>query len=441
MGGRLDRLTPWQEAQLAPVRDEWRDLGLATGPADRLRAERGMRAAYVAAGLPAPALFLWVRSPLEGVLGTMHLAVTTTRAEPSASRRWLSAALRAAYLDLVGRPGEEPWGRAWARLTPVPGDSLTTYLAGTMLDSRAVRDHVARRLPARIGRIVQGAIGHRVADQVRREVQGDVRWHVLRHVWMPIVGEIQSRAWDRLRAHVEDRYARRWPWVRAWSVVRDLYRLVAIQDALHAPAGDRATPDWLAAYDFFGRACGVEAVERLDGLMELTRSAGWWWWPARGAVVLSERPQEIHLDEQGRLHAARGPALTYPDGWALWAWHGIRVPRAVIENPETVPAHDVLAEPDVEVRRIMIERIGPERLVRDGGARRVTEDETGTLWRLDLDEDEPLVCVEVSDATRGPDAAFRRYLLRVPPDVRSAREAVAWTFGVDTGEYRPAIET
>jgi hypothetical protein len=229
--------------------------------------------------------------------------------------------------------------------------------------------------------------------------------------------------------------------VRAWSVVRDLYRLVAIQEALHAPAGDRATPDWLAAYDFFGRACGIEAVDRLHGLMELTRSAGWWWWPARGAVVLSERPQEIHLDEQGRLHAGRGPALAYPDGWALWAWHGIRVPRAVIENPDSVPARDVLAEPDVEVRRIMIERVGMERLVRDGGARRVAEDETGILWRLDLAEDEPLVCVEVTDATHGPGDAFRRYVLRVPPDVRSPREAVAWTFGVDTGEYRPAIET
>jgi hypothetical protein len=106
-----------------------------------------------------------------------------------------------------------------------------------------------------------------------------------------------------------------------------------------------------------------------------------------------------------------------------------------------VPARDVLAEPDVEVRRIMIDRVGPERLVRDGGARRVAEDETGILWRLDLAEDEPLVCVEVTDASAGPGNAFRRYVLRVPPDVRTAREAVAWTFGVDTGEYRPAIET
>lgn len=434
MPRRLDRLTAEQEAELAAVRDEWRAIGQATGPADRLRAERGMRDAYLAAGLPPPALFLWVRSPLEGVLGTMHLTIA------GAGRERLAATVRAAYLDLVGRPGEEPWGRVWAPLRQ-RGDPLTVFLARAMLDSASVRHRVARRVPGQVGRAARAAIGPRVAQQVHRELQDDVRWHALRRVWAPIVGDIQTRAWQRLRAHVEEHHAGRWPWARAWSVVRDLYRLVAIQDALHAPGGDRATPDWLAAYDFLGRVCGVAEVERLRGLMELSRSAGWWWWPQRGAVVLSERPDRLQLDDQGRLHCGHGPALGYPDGWELWAWHGVRVPRRVVENPESLAAREVLAEPDVEVRRVMIERIGHERLIRDGCARRVSEDELGILWRLDLPDDEPLVCVEVTDASPGPGAVYRRYLLRVPPDVRSAREAVAWTFGVDAGEYRPAIET
>jgi hypothetical protein len=440
VGGRLDRLAPAQEARLAEMREEWRAVGLATGPADRLRAERAMRVAYLAAGLPPPALFIWVRSPLEGVLGSMHLAMSGTGRGAAPGRDRLRASLRAAYLDLVDHPGGEPWGRAWA--PPVPSDDpLTTFLARTMMDTANVRHRVARRLPGQVGRAVRAAVGPRVGHQVHRELQGDVRWHVLRRLWAPVVAEIQTRAWQRLKAHVEEHHAGRWPWARAWAVVRDLYRLVPLQDALHAPAGDRATPDWLAAYDFFGRVCGIQAVERLRGLMELCRAAGWWWWPVRGAVLLSERPERLLLDDQGRLHGTRGPALGYPDGWSLWAWHGVRVPRQVIENPESLTARDVLAEPDVEVRRVMIERVGHERLIRDGGARRVAEDETGILWRLDLAEDEPLVCVEVTDATSGPNAAFRRYVLRVPPDVRSPREAVAWTFGIDSNDYRPLRET
>jgi hypothetical protein len=441
MSGRLDRLTPEHEAWLASLREEWRSIGLATGPADRLRAERGMRSAYLAAGLPPPALFLWVRSPLEGVLGTMHLAVSGMRPNPSPARQRLAGAVRAAYLDLVGRPGGEPWGRAWAQVAPLEADPLNDFLWRAMVDTRTVREHVARRLPGQVGRAVRSAVDPSIADRVRRELQGDVRWHVIRRVWAPVAADIQARAWMELKAHVEAHYARQWPWIRAWSVVRDLYRLVPVQDALHAPAADRATPDWLAAYDFFGRACGLEVVERLGGLMDVARSAGWWWWPQRSAVLLSERPDRLELDEQGRLHGAQGPAVAFPDGWAVWAWHGVRVPRRVIENPESVPVREVLAEPDVEVRRVMIDRVGHERLLRDGGARQVSADEMGILWRLDLADDEPLVCVEVTDATAGPDAAFRRYVLRVPPDVRTAREGIAWTFGVDSGDYRPLIET
>ena len=53
----------------------------------------------------------------------------------------------------------------------------------------------------------------------------------------------------------------------------------------------------------------------------------------------------------------------------------------------------------------------------------------GTLWRKDLAGDEPLVMVEVVNATPVPDGSAKRYLLPVPPTIGSAREAVAWSFG------------
>jgi hypothetical protein len=40
-----------------------------------------------------------------------------------------------------------------------------------------------------------------------------------------------------------------------------------------------------------------------------------------------------------------------------------------------------------------------------------------------------------------PDGTFKVYTLRVPPTVRTAREAVAWTFNLPTEQYRPRIET
>jgi hypothetical protein len=55
--------------------------------------------------------------------------------------------------------------------------------------------------------------------------------------------------------------------------------------------------------------------------------------------------------------------------------------------------------------------------------------------------DEPIVMIEVVNRTRDPDGGFKRYWLRVPPTVQTAREAVAWTFNMPAEQYAPEIET
>jgi hypothetical protein len=47
----------------------------------------------------------------------------------------------------------------------------------------------------------------------------------------------------------------------------------------------------------------------------------------------------------------------------------------------------------------------------------------------------------VINSTPEPDGRFKRYWLRVPPDTKTAHEAVAWTFGVPAKDYSPTVET
>jgi hypothetical protein len=54
---------------------------------------------------------------------------------------------------------------------------------------------------------------------------------------------------------------------------------------------------------------------------------------------------------------------------------------------------------------------------------------------------ELLALVHVTNATLEPDGTRKGYVLPVPPTVRTAREAVAWTFGMTAKTYRPAQET
>lgn len=212
---------------------------------------------------------------------------------------------------------------------------------------------------------------------------------------------------------------------------------------------------WGGAFtSFFREICHLELNGDLwdRGMAyEATMQSACWWWPHRRFVMVSERPLVIHREladptlprgwGSHRLHCADGPAIVWPDGWGVWAFHGVRVPQQVIERPESLDPQAILAEPNAEVRRVMIERYGYDRLLRTTKAHRVNEDDCGILWRIDLADDEPLVAVEVLNSTPEPDGSIRQYVLRVPPDTKTARAAVAWTFGMRPTEYAPKVQT
>ena len=77
----------------------------------------------------------------------------------------------------------------------------------------------------------------------------------------------------------------------------------------------------------------------------------------------------------------------------------------------------------------------------DAGAKVVASDRYGKLLRQELDGDEPIVMVQVVNSTPEPDGHFKDYFIRVPPEIQTAHEAVAWSFGKTTKEYAPLIET
>lgn len=189
---------------------------------------------------------------------------------------------------------------------------------------------------------------------------------------------------------------------------------------------------WLAAFD--GRG------DRLAGLAEVARTAGWWW-PYERAVVISERPEALHRDEAGRLDHGEGPALAYRDGFALYAWRGMPVPAAFLAELASLTPQRIREEENAELRRVMLEYYGYDRYLTESGAEPVHRDETGILWRIALEGDEDVVMVEVVNSTPEPDGTHRTYWLRVPPGTRTAKDGVAWTFGLDGAAYAPVRQT
>ncbi|WP_245717534.1 DUF6745 domain-containing protein [Nocardia jejuensis] len=190
---------------------------------------------------------------------------------------------------------------------------------------------------------------------------------------------------------------------------------------------------WLCAFD-------TSPGRPLDAIAAVAREAGWWW-PYENVAVISERPLELHRDEAGRLDRADGPALAYSDGFALHAWRGMPVAGEFLTGLAALTPERIRDEENAELRRVMLEYYGYDRYLEESRARPVHRDETGVLWRIALDGDEDVVMVEVVNSTPEPDGSSNIYWLRVPPSTRTAREGVAWTFGLSAEAYDPIRQT
>ena len=225
---------------------------------------------------------------------------------------------------------------------------------------------------------------------------------------------VRARVWDSVRASV-------WASVRC-SVWGSCY-------------GQHDAP-WLGFYEYFRDVVGLTAeTEPLAGLIEQAKHAGWFI-PHKDICWVAERHNILRRDGQGRLHCDDSPALAYPDGWAIYVIHGVRVPAVVVEAPSSMTVEQINKEPNVEVRRVMIERFGQERYLMESRAKLIHTDEWGKLYRTELSDDEPLVMVKVVNATAEVDGGYKDYFIRVPPSCKTAHEAVAWTFDETPETYR-----
>lgn len=233
----------------------------------------------------------------------------------------------------------------------------------------------------------------------------------------------------------------------------DPQRMRRAVQAMQPGQWDAETPVLAATKEVFGgflwrHKQGRAERERAIALhLELAKSAGQWW-ALDDLAIVTERPLVIRRDDRGRPHSASGPAIAWADGVEFYAWHGVITEKRVIMQPESVTVAEIDATPNVETRRVLVERFGEERLIREGGARLIAEDAMGRLWRRELasdrwgqGRDEPIVMVEVVNSTPEPDGTRKTYFLRVPPAMTSARQAVAWTFGLGSVEYRPSVQT
>src|SRR5262245_20058015 len=144
-----------------------------------------------------------------------------------------------------------------------------------------------------------------------------------------------------------------------------------------------------------------------------------------------------------RLHRTDGPVLAWPQT-RVYGWKGVLLPSEAIVEPATITPDAIRAVTDERLQHALIDiyahNHGHRRCMQDLGGIVMHEDHTGRLWWVNASRPLPpqpgdLKLVEVMNGTAEPDGSRKTYWLNVPPEMQTARQAVAWTYGMTPTEY------
>ncbi|MBD2486850.1 hypothetical protein H6G77_04645 [Aulosira sp. FACHB-615] len=149
--------------------------------------------------------------------------------------------------------------------------------------------------------------------------------------------------------------------------------------------------------------------------------------------LVCERPCKVSFDQENILHAEGEAAVQFSDGYNIYAYHGVRLPEKYGElSPTQWSAKWLLEEKNAELRRVLIQGIGYSRIIEELQAVELDIWEEYTLFKINSDIDvEPIYLLKMTCPS-----TQRINVLRVPPDIQSAKDAICWVnWGIAPEEF------
>jgi hypothetical protein len=440
---KIKFLTPAQQARFGEWAKTWIGIGLSTEPADFDAATAAALRGYELANLKRPMVVLRVSSPYAATVGgAMAWLYLKAIKDKLPAQVWdqVGAQVRDQVWDQVGaqvgaQVRAQVWDQVGAQVRDQVGAQVRAQVGAQVWDQ--VVAQVRAQVWDQVGAQVRAQVGAQVLDQVGAQVGAQVWDQVGAQVWDQVGAQVRAQVWDQVVAQVGAQVR-----AQVWDQVGAQVGGVAKDGLNNDFGGSLWNAGFCAWISFFRDVCclKLKVLKNFKVNETLAKSCGWVWWH-QNVLAISDRAEIINRDEQNRLHCTNGPSVKYRDGWAMYHIHGVRVPAKVVMAPATLTVKEIETEKNAEIRRVMIERYGQDKFLVDSVAKQIHSDDFGTLFRKDIPGDEPLVMVKVVNSTPEPDGSFKDYFLRVPPTMERARQAVAWTFGLEESAYEPAMQT
>ncbi|WP_333024765.1 MULTISPECIES: DUF6745 domain-containing protein [unclassified Microcoleus] len=370
---KVKKLTPEQAALIPVYRDKWRAIAFSTGPIDRSKAAETIKAAYAVIGKKAPEVVFCAR-PYQAA----DIIVSQIDNPRSLLRSQLESKLR----------GELE-------------KQLRTYLRSEL------ESQLQRQLPSQL------------ENQLYNALQ--------RQLWTSLCDELGKEIYRRFSQHLSGTRSKEIYWQTLGKQLNN-----CIQPELWAGCGSLL--DYCISVLNLPHSCGRNWLV----FQSIVRDCGWIY-PYDKVCVACEKPIALCVDSNYRLHAQGKPAVQFADGFSIYAYHGVILPEDYGNlHPHQWQSQWVLKEHNAEVRRALIQGISYDRICQELEVTELDYWEEYTLLSIDFTDDfddegnaKPVYLLKMTC----PSTGFI-HALRVPPEVRSAKEAIRWVnWDIDPEEF------
>ncbi|BAY07598.1 DUF6745 domain-containing protein [Calothrix sp. NIES-2098] len=254
-------------------------------------------------------------------------------------------------------------------------------------------------------------------------------WEVLREdLWRSLsrsIGTLQTELTQRIKNPLSEL------WERSFQRIM----LNGLTEVLGDFLADCLLPEWgisWAAVFAAAHRLGVPLEQDKYNLFCNYMQQVGWMFPYEGVAIAILRPQ-ICWNSAGEIHGEGIPAIEFPDGFGVYAYRGINLPEKYGKlHPTNWRAEWLLEQRNAELRRVLIQGIGYERICQELQAKECDRWQEYTLLQIESEVDvEPIHLLKMTC----PSTGFI-HVLRVPPDISSAREAIRWVnWGIDPADF------
>ena len=429
----IETLTPEQEALIPVYREKWGKIELSTKPIDRQQAEIAVKNFYGAIG----------------------------KKEPSV---WIFTSPAAAKQELLSRSPRKLATELGYSLLDIPFTSGLYEEITRQLDSQLIAD-LHQKLQIGLEQNLQfqqfqliGIILQQLHNELSQqeleyleqfwqqlsswesfwEQQQDwMRGELLKLPGGDLVLQVGDSFWDNVGKPIAEEIEKQ-PLIREWEEQWREFLLPVLQAGKGLELMSRFASFSMQIYsasliDFCVDVLNCQVDERKWSALKYLIKNCSWIAPFEKTCLVFDRPTKLFFDSENRFHREGEAAIQFADGYGIYVYQGVRLPAKYgAVHPNLWKSTWLLEEQNAELKRVLIQGIGYDRICTELQAIELDSWREYTLLIIDNDVDvEPIYLLKMTCPSTG-----YIHALRVPPTMRSAREAISWAnWGVDPEEF------